>query len=34
MSWKETYNAWKNYQALEPYLKNYLANLELNDEAL
>lgn len=34
MSWKETYNAWKNYQALEPDLKDELAKLEGNDEAL
>lgn len=34
MSWKETYNAWKNYRALEPDLKDELAELEGNDEAL
>ena len=27
MSWKETYNAWKNYQALEPDLKDELADV-------
>ena len=34
MSWKETYNAWKNYRELEPDLKDELAKLEGNDEAL
>ena len=34
MSWKETYNAWKNYQALEPDLKDELVKLEGNDDAL
>ncbi|WP_334116772.1 phospho-sugar mutase [Ligilactobacillus sp.] len=34
MSWKETYNAWKNYQALEPDLKDELLKLEGNDDAL
>lgn len=34
MSWKETYNAWKNYQALEPDLKDELVKLEGNNEAL
>lgn len=28
MSWKETYNAWKNYQALEPDLKMSLQSLK------
>lgn len=34
MSWKETYSAWKNYRKLEPDLKDELAKLEGNDEAL
>lgn len=34
MSWKETYNTWKNYADLDAELKDELANLAGNDAAL
>ena len=34
MSWKETYNTWKDYADLDAELKDELANLAGNDAAL